>query len=98
MSYAGGVPEETYIFTERTYERLADAGIGPLSVTDVLYGQPLVRRHIGSSLQVAGYDRRGTWIAVALIEEDDDEYTVISARYPDDAEIEAIARIRGDRS
>lgn len=98
MSYTSGVPEERYIFEELTFQRLAEAEIGPLSVTDVLYGQQIVRRHIGATLQVAGYDRFGTWLAVALIEHDDDEYRVTSARYLDDAEIQAVARMRGDRT
>jgi len=66
-------------------------------VTDVLYGGWVVRRHIGAFLQVAGQDRDGTWLAVALIEDDDDQYTVTSARQLDEDEIRAIARMRGER-
>jgi hypothetical protein len=54
------VPEETYVFTEQTYDNLAGTGVGPLSVTDVLYGGGVVRRHIGAFLQIAGQDRSGT--------------------------------------
>lgn len=68
LSYTEGVPDEIYVFTERTYERLAEATVNPLSVTDVLYGPQRVRRHIGASLQVAGRDRSGTWLAVTMIE------------------------------
>ena len=64
-----------YTFIERTYDNLAAGGIGPLSVTDVLYGGAVVRRHIGAFLQIAGCDRKGSWLAVALIEGDDDHYT-----------------------
>lgn len=93
------MPDETYGFTERTYERLAQAGVAPLSVLDVLYGRPTVRRHIGSFLQVAGRDRDGKWLAVALMEgPDDDEYVVTSARYLDDDEITVIARLLGGDS
>ncbi len=53
------MPEEVYGFTERTYTRLAEAGVAPLSVLDVLYAGRTVRRHIGSSLQIAGRDRAG---------------------------------------
>ena len=97
MSYTRDVPEEVYTFTEQTYERLAAAGVAPLSVLDVLHGGRVVRRHIGAFLQMAGQDREGTWLAVALIEDDDDHYTVTSARYLDDQEIQVIARIRGEQ-
>ncbi|MFD0522495.1 hypothetical protein [Paractinoplanes durhamensis] len=52
-----------------------------------------MRRHIGAVLNVAGRDRQGRWLAVALIELDplrDDQYTVVGARYLDEAEIAAI--------
>jgi hypothetical protein len=91
------VPEETYEFDDVTYERIAQAGVIALSVLDVLYGGAVVRRHIGAVLQVAGRDRAGTWLAVALIETVDDRYTVAGARRLDDAEITAIARMRGER-
>jgi hypothetical protein len=97
LSYADWVPEEIYTFTDETYENLARAGVNPLAVTDVLYSGRLVRRHIGSSLQIAGQDRTGTWLAVALVEEDDDRYTVTSARYLDSDEIAAIRRMRGEQ-
>ncbi|WP_412740602.1 hypothetical protein [Krasilnikovia sp. MM14-A1259] len=89
------MPEEVYVFTDQTYQRLAAAAIRPLSVTDVLFGRHRVRRHIGAAFQVAGRDRSGTWLAVALIEGEDDEYTVICARYLDEAEIEAVGRMGG---
>lgn len=95
--YDGVVPEETYAFTERTYANLGDAHVSPLSVMDVLYGRQVVRRHIGASLQIAGRDRSGQWLVVALIEGSDDEYVVTSARYLDDVEIAAIARMRGEQ-
>ena len=64
----------------------------------MLYGGPVVRRHIGASLQVAGQDRDGVWLAVALVEDDDDQYTVTGVRYLDDDEIAAITRMRGEQS
>jgi hypothetical protein len=91
------MPDEVYAFTERTYASLAKAHVSPLSVLDVLYGPVRVRRHIGASLQVAGRDRGGTWLVVALVEGVDDEYTVTGARYLDDDEVEAVERMRGDR-
>jgi len=97
LSYTDSVPEEVYTFTERTYDNLAKAGVNPLAVTDVLYGGAVGRRRIGAALQIAGRDRGGTWLGVALIEEDDDEYTVTSARYLDADEIAAISRMRGEQ-
>jgi hypothetical protein len=97
LSYTDRVPEEIYTFTERTYQYLAKAGVNPLAVTDVLYGGGVVRRHIGAALQVAGQDREGTWLAVALVEDDDDQYTVTSARYLDADEIAGIGRMRREQ-
>jgi len=88
------VPDEFYTFTERTYQRLADARINPLSVTDVLYGGAVVRRHIGAVLQVAGRDRHGQWLAIGLVEDDDVRYTVAGARNLDDDEIAVIVAIK----
>ncbi len=90
--------DESYAFTEQTYDNLAKAEVSPLAVTDVLYGGAVVRRHLGASLQFAGQDRHGGWLAVALIEDDDDQYTVTGARYLDDDEIDAITRMRGEQS
>jgi hypothetical protein len=87
--------EETYGFTERTYAKLAETHVPPLSVLEVLHGSPTVRRHIGSSLQIAGRDRAGVWLVVALIEGADDDYVVTSARYLDDEEIAAVSRLLG---
>ena len=91
------MPGELYTFTDRTYDNLAKAGISPLQVLDILHGGQLVRRHIGAFLQVAGQDRYGGWLAVALMEEDDDSYTVTSARHLDDEEIAAIEHMRKDQ-
>ncbi|NDL56241.1 hypothetical protein [Phytoactinopolyspora mesophila] len=88
--------DDAYNFTDQTYEYLAKAGMAPLAVTDVLHGSPTVRRHIGSSLQIAGQDRTGVWLVVALVEgANDDEYTVTGARYLDDSELEIITRLIG---
>lgn len=91
-------PYEVFVFTDETYENLLTARVNPLSVIEVLHAHGVVRRHIGPVLQVAGPDRKGTWLVVALIEDSDDTYTVASARYLDDVEIDAIARIKGDTS
>jgi hypothetical protein len=91
------MPEEVYGFTERSYVNLAKAHVPPLSVLDVLYASWRVRRHIGASLQIAGQDRDGTWLVVALVEDADDEYTVTGARYLDEDEIAILQEMRGDR-
>jgi hypothetical protein len=87
------MPEEVYLWTAQTYEALALAGVSPLAVADVLHNYPIVRRHIGASLQVFGRDHAGTWLAVALVEGDDDLYTITGARYLDGDEIAAICRV-----
>jgi hypothetical protein len=97
MSYTGGVPNESYEFSERTYENLDRAQVTPFAVLDVLYSRQRFRRHIGAFLQVAGQDQAGHWLGVALIETQDDHYLVTSARYLDADEIATITRIRGDQ-
>jgi hypothetical protein len=90
------MPEEAFEFTERTYENLAAAQVAPLAVLDVLYGRQWFRRHIGAAFQVAGVDRSGHWLGVALIETHDDHYLVTSARYLDTDEIATMKRIKGE--
>lgn len=51
----------------------------------------MARRHTGAVLQIAGQDRSGQWLGVALIETDDDTYTVVGARWLDDSEAEGIS-------
>jgi hypothetical protein len=90
------VADDVYTFADQTYENLAKAEITPLAVMDALGGAPTVRRHIGSSLQIAGQDRTGDWLVVALVEgAADDEYTVTGARRLDDAELAIISRLIG---
>lgn len=87
------MPNETYDFS-RSSGRLLLAGVSPLSVLEVLHGGQVVRRHIGSSLQVFGRDRSGVWLAVALVEIEDDEYEVFGARYMDSDEIVNVEEVR----
>ncbi|MFB9693507.1 hypothetical protein [Actinoplanes digitatis] len=93
---ADGVPFEVYVFTDETYDNLVAAEVSPLSVIEVIHAHGVVRRHIGPAMQIAGQDRNGTWLVVALIEDGDDAYTVASARHLDDVEIEAITQIKGE--
>lgn len=90
------MPDEAYTFTLASYDRLAAAAIDPLAVRHVL-SHPVVRRHIGAVLTVAGRDHGGTWLSVALIEQADDQYEVVGARYLDADEIATIRRIQGMR-
>lgn len=92
------MPEEIYEFSDATYERLDAAGVSALQVLAVLHGGgAVVRRHIGSALQIAGRDRAGVWLAVGLVETSDDRYTVTGARRLDDDENAVIARLRKDQ-
>jgi hypothetical protein len=59
-------------------------------VLQVLRTRPQVRHHIGSVLRIAAQADNGTWLAVALIEEEGDEYLVVSARELDQAEVAAV--------
>lgn len=69
--------DETYEFNDDSYAALAAAGIAWQDVIYVLHdSRPKVRRHIGSVLNIAARDRRGSWIAVASLESADDEYLV----------------------
>ncbi|HEX5142509.1 MAG TPA: hypothetical protein VFW21_01430 [Mycobacterium sp.] len=56
-----------------------------------------MRRHIGAVLQVAGQDQDGRWLAVASIEQEDDTYQVVGARWLDDDEVNSVSKmLRGD--
>jgi hypothetical protein len=84
-------------FDDRSYEELAAAGIRWQDVVYVLRTSPRVRHHIGSVLRIAAQTADGTWLAVACVEEEDDEYLVVGARELDDAEAVAVrAMIEGD--
>ena len=99
MSYTGLVPEENYEFGDGTYDRLDRNGVSAWQVLQVLHGGERARRHTGAVLQVAGTDQHGRWLMVSLIEGAiDDRYTVVSARSLDDAEIDAVRRMRGETS
>lgn len=89
--------EENHEFNDDSYAALTAAAVAWQDAVFVLrQSRPVVRRHVGAVLNVAGRDRQGHWLAVALIELDtqrDDRYTVAGARYLDDAEIASIERM-----
>jgi hypothetical protein len=91
------VVEENYEFNDDSYTALGAAGVPWQDAVFVLrQSRPVVRRHIGAVLNVAGRDRQGRWLAVALIElgpQRDDQYTVAGARYLEDAEVASIERM-----
>lgn len=90
--------EERYRFDDDSYAALAAAGVAWQCVLEVLHTRPRMRHHIGAVLRVAAPASDGRWYAVALIEEDDDQYLVVGARELDDVERAAVARmIKGER-
>ena len=89
--------DERFRFDDSSYEAFAAAGIPWQDVLDVLRASPRVRHHIGAVLRIAAQTSNGVWLAVACIEEEDDEYLVVSARPLDEAEEAAVrAMIEGD--
>ena len=76
---------------------MAAAGIRWQDVLEVLRTRPRVRHRIGKTMRVAAQTSAGTWLAVAAVEEDDDEYLIVGARELDEAEVAAVrAMIQGD--
>jgi hypothetical protein len=87
---------ESFRFDERSYDTLAAAEIRWQDALEVLRAHPRVRHHIGAVLRIAAQTSTGVWLAVACVEEDDDEYLVVGARQLDDAEVAAVrAMIEG---
>jgi hypothetical protein len=82
--------DEHFRFDDRSYDTLAAAGIRWQDVLEVLRARPRVSHHIGAVRRIAAQTSAGAWLAVALVEEDDDEYLVVGARELDPDEIEAI--------
>ncbi|MFF5078607.1 hypothetical protein ACFY36_16270 [Actinoplanes sp. NPDC000266] len=89
--------EEDYEFGDDSYTALGAAGVAWQDAVFVLrQSRPVVRRHIGAVLNIAGRDRQGRWLAVALVEtapQRADQYAVAGARYLDAVEVAAIERM-----
>lgn len=86
--------DEVYRFDDASYTTLGAAGVAWQDVIHVLNdARPRVRQHIGAVLRVAAAGRDGRWLAVALIEEDDDHYLVVGARHLDPDEAEATRKM-----
>jgi hypothetical protein len=86
--------DEVYRFDDDSYAHLGAAGIAWQDVIHVLnHARPRIRQHVGAVLRVAAVGRDGRWLAVALIEEDDDHYLVVGARHLDGDEAEATRKM-----
>lgn len=88
--------EETYEFDDQSYAALVAAGVAWQDVIFALHdSRPKVRRHIGAVLNIAARDRQGHWLAVALIERDDNDYLIVGARYLDSDEVASVTKMLG---
>lgn len=93
-----GVVGVNHRFDDDSYARLYQTGISWQTVQEVLRAHPQIAHHIGATLRVAAPIRDWvtggeTWIVVALIEEDDDNYLVVSARQLTAPEVEAARKM-----
>lgn len=102
QSFTLGGVEDNYRWDEESYDRIAASGIPWQAVSAALRTHPRIRRHIGGDLTIAApvpdwVTDKLVWIAVELIEEDDDQYLVYDARELDVDEINACQKmIEGD--
>lgn len=84
---------EGYRFDDASYRALNAAGITWQEALYVLHTPPRVRSHIGAVLRVARQTAEGRWIAVALIEEADDDYLIVGGHELDAAETAAAKKM-----
>lgn len=85
---------ESYRWDEHSYAALTAAGVDWRAAISVLYdSRPRVRWHLGAVLRIAAPAPDGLWLAVTCIEESDDEYLVVTARYLDDDERDAVQKM-----
>lgn len=83
-----------YEWDENSLTNLRAAGVDWLDALYVLYeSRPRVRTHIGAVLRVIAPARDGRLLAVVLIELDDDRYKVVSGRWLDDDEQQAMRKL-----
>jgi len=92
--YDEGVVRETYRWDDESLARIAASGVPWRQVSYLLHEtRPRVRWHIGSVLRLAGLGQDGRWLAVTLVEESEDAYLVVTARYLDSDEQETIRKM-----
>ena len=73
---------------------LAAADVDWRDALHVLYhSRPRVRSHIGAVLRIIAPARDGRLLAVVLVELADDRYRVVSGRWLDDAEHQAVRKM-----
>jgi hypothetical protein len=87
------VVDEWYVWDETSYDSIVAAGLRWQVVQEVLRARPRIRTHTGAVLRVAARAGDGRWIVVALVEQGDDEYLVVSARLLSPAEATAAVRM-----
>lgn len=85
--------DEQYRWTDETLDALHNAGVDWRDVLHVLHAHPRVRRHLGAVLNTAAPARNGQWLAVAAIEEADDNYLIVGARWLDQEETESTRKM-----
>jgi hypothetical protein len=89
--------EERYGIDLDGIDELTRLGIGWQPVIEMLNGPGRsVRGHIGAFLQIIKRDRYGRLLVVALLEEEDDFYSVQTARELHGAEAAAVAKLIGE--
>ena len=85
---------DPYRFSYASYDALDRAGVGWQATLHVLTAaRPRIVRHVGAVLHVVGAAPDGRLLAVALIEEIDDEYVVAGARWLDEDEAQPLRKL-----
>ncbi|KAB1943178.1 hypothetical protein F8271_10440 [Micromonospora sp. ALFpr18c] len=81
-------------FGYESYEALDRAGVRWQEALHVLnVARPRLVRHVGAVLHVVGAVPDGRLLAVSLIEETDDAYVVVGARWLDEDEAEPVRKL-----
>lgn len=84
----------TYRFDDQSYLALGAADVPWATAIWLLrHAHPVLRRSTGAVLQLAGITPDDRVLTLVLIEEDDDEYLVVTGRWPDTDEAALIRDI-----
>ncbi|MEU1969379.1 hypothetical protein ABZ541_28975 [Micromonospora sediminicola] len=84
---------DEYRWTDDFYDSLHDAGVDWRDVLHILAVHPRIRHHLGAVLRIAAPARNGDWLAVSAIEEHDNTYTLVRARWLDPDETQAARKM-----